>query len=96
VRLELSIQSFVSPSHQQQRVFVTANGEALPHQIVLQSVDSVIDLVIPARLIADDGLVRLAFAFPDAISPEALGQNLDDRRALSIGVKQLHMEDSGN
>jgi hypothetical protein len=40
--------------------------------------------------------VRLALKFPDAISPVALGQPSQDRRELSIGVEQLHMEDSGN
>ena len=52
-------------------------------------------LVIPARLVGNDNLVRLVFNLPDAISPANLGLSIDQRQ-LSIGVMQLRVDDAGD
>jgi hypothetical protein len=95
VRIELSVIALTSSSHPIQRVDVQVNGQPLPQQTVGQPSEGSLKIVIPRNLIAEDGLVRLVFNLPDAVSPASLGLGADARE-LSIGVKQLRVEDSGD
>ena len=45
---------------------------------------------IPADAIGDDGLIRLNFDLPDAVSPARFGIP-SDARQLSIGVRTLRV-----
>jgi hypothetical protein len=102
LRMELSVIAFVLPTHPVQRVGISVNGEPLPQQTFARSADAVFgldkpvhsSLLIPARSIDVDGLVRLVFKLPDAASPALLGLSQDPRE-LSIGVTQLRVEDAG-
>jgi hypothetical protein len=94
VRVKLSIVAFIPPSHPHQRIDVLANGELLTQQTVREA-SSELSLVIPARVVENDGLVRLVFDLPDAISPASLGLSIDQRE-LSIGVTQLYVDAAGN
>jgi Family of unknown function (DUF6311) len=95
VRLTLSVSAFVPPSHARQRVDAMANGKLLSQQAFEQSSNSELSILIPASLIDSDGLVRLNFNLPDAVSPADLGLS-DDRRELSIGLTQLRVDDAGD
>jgi hypothetical protein len=95
MRIKLSVSAFIPQSHPRQRVDVLANGELLTQQTFELGSDSEVSLVIPARLVGNDNLVRLVFNLPDAISPANLGLSIDQRQ-LSIGVMQLRVDDAGD
>jgi hypothetical protein len=93
VRIKLSVIAFTSSSHPVQRIDARVNGQPMAQKAVSQPSESNLDFVIPRNLIGEDGLVRLVFDLPDAVSPASLGLN-GDIREVSIGVKQLRVEDA--
>jgi hypothetical protein len=93
VRLKLSAVPFTPPAQPRQRVSVTANGVGLLEQAWDGPV--ALDLVIPNNLVGEDGMIRLDFEMPDAVSPRSLKLS-PDPRVLGIRLTRLTIEDSGN
>jgi hypothetical protein len=94
VHVDLSVVPFLLPSHPRQHVEVFANGELIAQPTFQQGIAPEIQLVIPQRAIASDGIVRLVFKLPDAISPAAAGMPGADPRKLSIGLVRLRLSDA--
>jgi hypothetical protein len=88
VQIDLNVVPFVRPSHPQQRVTVAANGLELARTSFGQAVPSLLKVLVPARLIGSDGVVRLDFYCADPASPASLGLSTDDRE-LTFGVTRL-------
>jgi hypothetical protein len=95
VRVELSLRAFVSSAHPRQRVELLANGTSVERQTLQQAEVPAFNLVIPGDVIGDDGVVRLEFNCPDAVSPASLGLSVDSR-VLSIGIVRLRVSVVGN
>ena len=95
IRVELSLHAFVSSLHPRQRVEVLANGTPVERQTLQQAEVPAFNLVIPGDAIGDDGVVRLEFDCPDAVSPASLGLSADPR-VLSIGIVRLRVSFAGN
>jgi len=95
VRVNLTLMPFVRPSHTSQRLGIIGNGKLLLQASFDQPSTSDVQLVIPRDLVGEDGSVRLDFDLPDAVSPNSLAQN-GDNRVLSFAVTQLRVEESGN
>jgi hypothetical protein len=87
--LGLVARGYVGPARLQQRVVVSANGQALG-EIIFDSPDAAYHaLAIPAEVAALDAEgVTLQFDFPDAISPRDMGVN-EDTRKLGILLETL-------
>ena len=88
MQIDLNVVPFVRPSHPQQRVTVAANGLELARTTFGQAVPSLLKVLVPARVIGSDGLVRLNFYCADPASPASLGLSRDDRE-LTFGVTRL-------
>jgi hypothetical protein len=95
VRIDLTLMPFVRPSHMSQRLGIISKDKLLLQGSFDQPSASDVHLVIPRDLVGEDGSVRLDFDLPDAVSPNSLAQD-GDNRVLSFAVTQLRVEDSGN
>lgn len=89
--VSLLLRAFVRPGHPVQRVAVAANGMRVAEQEIRHADPMTLRVVVPAAA-TGGGLVRLDFHCPDAVSPAALGL-ADDRRALSIGLIGVRIDD---
>jgi hypothetical protein len=94
LRIELSLLPFAPPPRPRQLVSVSVNGEVLAQQTFTQSTDASMTVTVPTRLMGNDGVVRLVFDLPDAISPASVGMSAD-QRVVAIGLEQLRVVDGG-
>lgn len=84
--LNLDASSFVTPQMRSQRVLITINGKALPHQINVSEDHQIYS--VPIYKMCIRGLNTIRFSFPDAISPRDLGIS-QDSRILGIAVRSI-------
>jgi hypothetical protein len=89
LQLTMAVLAATFPSHPVQRVEIQANGRQLPRQTVTAT-NPQLQFTIPADVIGDDGLIRLRFDLPDAVSRTRFGVP-SDARQLSIGVQTLRI-----
>jgi hypothetical protein len=89
LQLTMAVLAATFPSHPVQRVEIQANGRQLPRQTVTAT-NPQLQFTIPADVIGDDGLIRLRFDLPDAVSRTRFGIP-SDARQLSIGVQTLRI-----
>jgi hypothetical protein len=95
VRIEISVVPLAAPSYPPQRVSASANGEPVGNRTFSERTEAGLGLVIPAGVVARDGLVQLRFDLPDAVAPVASGLH-PGLRAISLGVTQMRVDDAGN
>lgn len=95
LRIELSVVTIAPPAHPRQKLNIFANDRLVMQRTFEQGGSSDFPVVIPRSVIGSNRLVRLGFNSAYPVSPAALGMS-GDRRELSIGVKQLRIDDTGN
>ncbi len=96
IRLQFRLRAFIPLDRPFQHIDVLANGNLVAQQVFREPEDdSVLSFVVSATIVSGDGLVRLTFRCPDAVSPASLAMN-GDGRELSIGLLDLHVADSGD
>jgi hypothetical protein len=91
VLIGIDMLAFVAEGLPEQRVTVVVNGEELD-TIRMGSLSTALKIFrIPRQLILDHwGYVDLAFRFPDAASPAALGLS-NDQRLLAIRLQSVRL-----
>jgi hypothetical protein len=84
----LSLAPFVMPGHDQ-RVEVSANGNAVARWRFTTPDAQDVSFHIPAAYVRPDGIVSLTFSLPDASSPRSFGLSADARQLAFrlIGVR---------
>ena len=84
----LSLAPFVMPGHDQ-RVEVSANGNAVARWRFTTPDAQDVSFHIPAAYVRPDGIVSLTFSLPDAASPRSFGLSADARQLAFrlIGVR---------
>ena len=84
----LSLAPFVMPGHDQ-RVEVSANGNAVARWRFTTPDARDVSFHIPAAYVRPDGIVSLTFSLPDAASPRSFGLSVDARQLAFrlIGVR---------
>lgn len=85
VHLSLSVQAYVPPGHDPQRVRIRAGDAPLGEWIVGDQMT--IPVTVPGSAVVDDA-VALTFELPDAISPAEAGVSTDGRK-LGIGLHSI-------
>jgi hypothetical protein len=75
----LSLAPFVMPGHDQ-RVEVSANGNAAARWRFTTPDAQDVSFHIPAAYVRPDGIVSLTFSLPDAASPRSFGLSADARQ----------------
>ena len=89
--LSLEANAFLAESHPRQAVDIRINDVAVVSTSLTQATANKIDVVLPPQvqqLVAQQGVLRIQFHFPLAISPHELGMSVDERK-LAIGLLGL-------
>jgi hypothetical protein len=93
-RILVEAGALISPEHPVQNVSTTVNGVLLKgHEISMPS-GNVLEIDLPDKArtrIESDAVLRLRFAFPNAISPTAIGMS-NDPRHLALGLAAISLE----
>ncbi len=89
--LSLEANALLADKHSHQAVDVRINNVSILSTRLTNATANKIDIVLPAsvqELVAEQGVLRIQFHFPHAISPHELGISEDERK-LAIGLLAL-------
>lgn len=90
--LQLDANVFVTPSHPQQRVKVSVDGQLVAeYRVVYPATTLTMNIPIDQTQIESGQRIPIDFALPDAISPEAVGAGADTR-VVALGLVSLRIE----
>lgn len=82
--------ALITPQHPEQRVEIWLDGQAQKTVTLRQINDNQFTIAIPPSL-QHSKSITIDMRFLDAISPQSLGINKDDR-ALALGLKRIHFD----
>ena len=88
--LVLDLRAFIGPQQTNQVLEWKIDGGAIQKSVLTQFERNLIKIPIPPSAYGKDW-IDVSFKIPNAISPKALGQGVDDR-LLGIGLKQAVFE----
>jgi hypothetical protein len=90
--LKISGHAYLAKWHPIQRVEVSVNGNKLTTiNFKFDSPNLIPEIILPYKFLRPDGIVRIDFYFPDAISPSAYSDSKDSR-TLAFGLSSFSIE----